>query len=202
MSRFTFWFEMASTYSYLAAMRIEAEAATRRIEVAWQPFLLGPVFKAQGWQTSPFNIYKAKGRYMWRDMDRQVAKLGLPPVTRPDPFPQNGLLAARVAVIGVDEGWAPEFVSGVYTAQFAEGRTIADPAVLGAILERMGVEPGPVLERTQDQAIKDRLRTAGVLAGRFGVFGAPSFVCQDGEMFWGNDRLEDALDWELKLPQA
>jgi 2-hydroxychromene-2-carboxylate isomerase len=105
------------------------------------------------------------------------------------------LLAARVALIGLEAGWGPDFVRGVYTAQFAEGRTISDPGVLAEVLEGMGVEPGPVLERTQEQAVKDRLRAAGVLAGRFGLFGAPSFVCEDGEVFWGNDRLEDALEW-------
>jgi 2-hydroxychromene-2-carboxylate isomerase len=195
MPRIAFWFDFASTYSYLSAMRIEAEAAGRGVAVDWQPFLLGPIFQAQGWETSPFNLYPAKGRYMWSDMEREAAKYGLPPVTRPDPFPQNGLLAARVALIGAEEGWGPGFVRGAYTAQFAEGRTISDPDVLAAVLEGLGVEPGPVLERTQEQAIKDRLRAAGVLAGRFGLFGAPSFVCEDGEVFWGNDRLEDALEW-------
>jgi 2-hydroxychromene-2-carboxylate isomerase len=195
MPRITFWIEMASNYSYLSAMRIEAEAAAREVKVDWQPFLLGPIFQAQGWETSPFNIYEAKGRYVWRDMEREAAKLGLPPVTRPDPFPQHSLLAARVAQVGVEEDWGPGFVRGAYTAQFAEGRAISDPEVLAAVLAGLGMEPGPVLERARDQKVKDRLRAAGVLAGRFGLFGAPSFVCEDGEMFWGNDRLEDALDW-------
>ena len=65
-----FWFEFASTYSYPAAMRIEAVAARDDVTVVWRPFLLGPVFAAQGWKDSPFNIYPAKGRYMWRDLER------------------------------------------------------------------------------------------------------------------------------------
>lgn len=198
MPRLTFWFEFASTYSYLSAMRIEAAASAHGVTVDWQPFLLGPVFKAQGWETSPFNLYPAKGRYMWRDMAHQAEKLGLPPVVQPDPFPQNGLLAARVALIGLEVGWGRDFVRAVYAAEFAEGRAIADPAVLTEVLERLGIEAAPVLERTREQAVKDRLRAAGVLAERFGLFGAPSFVCADGEMFWGNDRLEDALDWAAR----
>jgi 2-hydroxychromene-2-carboxylate isomerase len=84
-----FWYEFASTYSYPAAMRVAGLAKARRVALAWRPFLLGPIFAAQGWRDSPFNIYPAKGRYMWRDLDA----LGLP-LKRPEPFPQNSLLAA------------------------------------------------------------------------------------------------------------
>jgi hypothetical protein len=91
-----FWFDFASTYSYLAAVRIGSLAVKASVDVRFRPFLLGPIFKAQGWDTSPFSIYQAKGRYMWRDMERQAADLGRP-FRRPDVFPQNSLLAARVA---------------------------------------------------------------------------------------------------------
>src|SRR5271156_5038834 len=87
-----FWFDFASTYSYLAAMRIRALAAAAEVTIAFRPFLLGPIFKTQGWDTSPFNLYPAKGRYMWRDLERQCADQRLP-LQRPDPFPQNSLLA-------------------------------------------------------------------------------------------------------------
>jgi 2-hydroxychromene-2-carboxylate isomerase len=93
-----FWFEFASTYSYPAAMRIGAEAKARGVAVRWRPFLLGPLFKANGWTTSPFNIYPAKGRYMWRDLQRICAALDLPFAEPPD-FPQNTLLPARVALV-------------------------------------------------------------------------------------------------------
>jgi 2-hydroxychromene-2-carboxylate isomerase len=73
-----FWFEFASTYSYPAAMRIGALAQDAGVIVRWQPFLLGPIFKAQGWENSPFNLYEAKGRYMWRDLERICAALDLP----------------------------------------------------------------------------------------------------------------------------
>ena len=95
-----FWFDFASTYSYLTAMRIRPLAAAAGVVVRFRPFLLGPIFKAQGWDTSPFSIYQAKGRYMWRDLERLAADLELP-FRRPDPFPQNSLLAARVALAGL-----------------------------------------------------------------------------------------------------
>jgi 2-hydroxychromene-2-carboxylate isomerase len=69
----TFWYEFASTYSWLAAERIEALAAAADVEVRWRPFLLGPIFVAQGWQSSPFNVYAAKGANMWRDIERHCS---------------------------------------------------------------------------------------------------------------------------------
>ena len=92
-----FWFDFASTYSYLSAMRIEDLARDAGVEIKWMPFLLGPIFQAQGWGNSPFNIYPAKGKYMWRDMERLCAVRGLP-FKRPSIFPQNSIRAARVAL--------------------------------------------------------------------------------------------------------
>lgn len=196
MARLTFWFDFASTYSYLAAARIGPLAAEKGVEVAWRPFLLGPIFQAQGWTTSPFNLYPAKGENMWRDMERQADKYGLPPVVRPREFPQNSLLAARVATLGLDPGWAPDFTRAVYAAQFAEGRDIADAAVLAEILGALGEDGAALVSQTKaDQANKDRLRQATQQAIALGVYGAPSFTAEEGELFWGNDRLEDALAW-------
>ena len=93
-----FWFDFASTYSYPAAMRIRPLAREAGVTVRFGPFLLGPIFKAQGWDTSPFNLYPAKGRHMWRDLERLCADLSLP-FRRPAPFPQNSLHAARVALV-------------------------------------------------------------------------------------------------------
>ena len=94
MPTLDFWFDFASTYSYPAAMRIAPLAAEAGVAVRYRPFLLGPIFKAQGWDSSPFNVYEAKGRHMWRDLERLCADLALP-FRRPESFPQNSLLAAR-----------------------------------------------------------------------------------------------------------
>jgi len=186
-----FWFEFASTYSYPAAMRIPTLAKAAGVAVRWQPFLLGPIFKAQGWDNSPFNIYDEKGRYMWRDLERICADLDLP-FAKPDVFPQSGLVAARVALVGLDEGWGETFIPAVYRAQFAQGHLIADPAVIRDILVAMNIDPKPVFERTQSDAIKTRLREQTEQAQRLGIFGAPSVIA-NGELFWGNDRLEQAI---------
>ena len=188
-----FWFEFASTYSYLAASRVETLAQAAGVGVVWRPFLLGPIFKAQGWTDSPFNIYPVKGRYMWRDMERLCHRYGLP-LQRPSQFPRNGLLAARVTLAGDGAIWVPRFVRGAYRANFADDRDIADPAVLTALLRDAGASPDAVLAEAGSPAVKDRLRAQCETAQALGLFGAPSFVDR-GELFWGNDRLEDAIAW-------
>jgi len=189
-----FWYEFASTYSYLSAMRIEALAEGAGVELRWRPFLLGPIFAAQGWTSSPFNLYPAKGRYMWRDLEREAGRLGLP-CRRPDPFPQNALAAARVALIGAERGWGPAFTRAVYTEEFGRGRSIADAAVIAEILAAIGQDAEAVLKDAGSDANKARLKALTEEARSRGVFGAPSFFTEDGEMFWGNDRLEQALAW-------
>ena len=192
-----FWYEFASTYSYLAAMRMEAAAAEAGVAVRWRPFLLGPIFAAQGWTSSPFNLYPAKGRNMWRDVEREAARLGLPALTKPDPFPQNSLSATRAAVLGQGEDWLVPFSKAVYTASFAEGRSIAEPAAVIGILDSLGLDGTQTLKAASAEANKTRLRVAGEEARSRGIYGAPSFLTEDGELFWGNDRLEQALAWAV-----
>ena len=191
MPALDFFYEFASTYSYIAAMRIAPLAKTAGLTVRWRPFLLGPIFKAQGWDTSPFNLYPAKGRYMVRDCERQCADLRLT-FRLPEPFPQNSLLAARVALVGLEEGWGEDFSRAVYAAQFAQGRNIGDAAVIGGIVADLGWDAAAALARAGADDIKARLRATTEEAQRLGIFGAPSFVAA-GELYWGNDRLEQAL---------
>ncbi|MCB8819470.1 2-hydroxychromene-2-carboxylate isomerase [Microvirga rosea] len=192
-----FWYEFSSTYSYLSAMRIEEAAEAAGVTVLWRPFLLGPIFGAQGWSTSPFNLYPLKGRYMWRDMEREAARLRLP-LCRPNPFPQNSLLAARIALVGLDRGWTPDFTRAVFTAEFGKGRNISDPVILSEILTAIDGDPEAVLAAAESEATKARLRRVGEEAQSRGIFGAPTFLAEDGEMFWGNDRLDQALTWAVE----
>jgi 2-hydroxychromene-2-carboxylate isomerase len=192
-----FWFDFASTYSYPAALRIGPLAAEAKVQVRFRPFLLGPIFKAQGWDTSPFNLYPAKGRNMWRDLERLCEDLSLP-FRKPEPFPQNSLLAARVAVAGMSQGWGEAFCVAACRAQFAEGLKIDEPATLTAILSGLNVDAKAALDIALSDANKLRLRAETEEAARLGVFGAPTFTTAGGELFWGNDRLEQALRWAQK----
>jgi 2-hydroxychromene-2-carboxylate isomerase len=197
MPSLDFFFEFASTYSYPAAMRIAPLAAAAGVTVRWRPFLLGPIFKAQGWDNSPFNLYPAKGRYMVRDVARICDELGLA-FRLPDPFPQNSLAAARLAAVALDQGWGEDFIRAVYAAEFAHGCQIVDAAVLADIVAGLGRDPAAALARAQSDTVKARLRAETAEAQRLGVFGAPTFVASDGELFWGNDRLEPALMWATR----
>ncbi len=191
-----FWFEFASTYSYPTAARIDHLAQARGVTLRWRPFLLGPVFKQNGWTTSPFNLYPAKGRYMWRDLERICGALGLP-FAEPPQFPQNTILSARVALIAFDEGWGEVFTNTIYRAQFGNRKNIGDQETVTAIVRKLGKDADDVIGRAQSDKNKLRLRQQTEEAIERGIFGAPSFVTADGELFWGNDRLEDALDWAL-----
>jgi 2-hydroxychromene-2-carboxylate isomerase len=188
-----FWFEFASTYSYPAAMRVERIARARGVTLEWNAFLLGPIFQSQGWNDSPFNLYEAKGRYMWRDLERLAHKYGLP-FRKPSVFPRSGLLAARVALIGVEESWVAPFARAVMTANFVDDLDIADPAVIGTILGALELPADDVLARAQREDNKAALKAQTDRAVELGLFGAPSFRA-DGELFWGNDRLDDAIAW-------
>ncbi|MEM0944960.1 MAG: 2-hydroxychromene-2-carboxylate isomerase [Pseudomonadota bacterium] len=189
-----FWFDFASTYSYPAAMAVTERAAARGVEVSWRPMLLGPIFAAQGWRDSPFNIYPTKGAYMWRDLERICAAEGLP-LTRPDPFPQHSLAAARLAILGCAEGWGEAFCRAVFQAEFAEGRDISDPGTL-AMLVKAAHGPADAAERAFAEPNKTALKHQVALAQQKGIFGAPSFTVGD-ELFWGFDRMEAAIAWAV-----
>jgi 2-hydroxychromene-2-carboxylate isomerase len=194
MPKMDFWFDYSSTYSYLAASRIEPLAMAAGVQVRWRPFLLGPVFKVQGLNASPAEVYPIKGRYAWRDMERLTLRFGLPKFKLPEPFPTNSLLAARTALV-LSDAERPAFSRAVYAAEFGDGREIGDRALIADILKRLGHDAEAILAATGDQATKDKLRAQTEEALRLGMFGAPNFVTEDGEWFWGNDRLEQALEW-------
>ncbi len=190
-----FWYEFASTYSYPAAMRIERLADEAGVAIAWRPFLLGPLFhEQQGLSDSPFNAVPVKGKYMWRDLERVCEEEGLP-LTHPSQFPRNALLAARVAIVGLEDGWTPAFSKKVYEANFVADLDISNPETLAPLLEEVGAAPDAVFAAAQGGAVKARLKDHVEQAKARGVFGSPSFITADGELFWGNDRLEQALDW-------
>ena len=186
-----FWFDFGSNYSYLSVMRIEALARERHVAVAWKPFLLGVVFQALGWETSPFVLQKIKGDYAWRDMARQCDKYGLP-WRQPATFPRTALLPMRVALVGADQGWIAPFARRMMTMNFAADRDIDNAEAVGEVLQELGLDAGAILALALTQDNKLRLRRQTQQAQALNLFGAPSFI-SGGELFWGNDRLEDAL---------
>ena len=190
------WFEFASTYSYLTVSRAEQLLQAAGVAFEWRPFLLGPIFRDKGMDTSPFVLDPVKGAYMWRDLARRADRYGLP-FTRPARFPMNGLTAARIMTAARAEPWSGAFARSVFAAQFARGEDISDPTVLTGALASSGADPAHWLGRAQQDDTKAALRDATDQARALGIFGAPSFVV-GGELFWGDDRLEDAIAWAAR----
>jgi 2-hydroxychromene-2-carboxylate isomerase len=189
------WFDFGSNYSYLSLMRIEALARDAGVGLAWRPFLLGPIFRELGWETSPFVLQAEKGRYTWIDMRRRAAKYGLA-FNLPSSFPRSAVLATRVALVGAEQPWIGDFCRRVMLQNFVEDLDIGDASHTRRALDGLVPDPDAVMEAAQTAANKARLRQQTTAARAKGIFGAPTFFVGD-EMFWGDDRLEDALEHAL-----
>ena len=187
-----FWFDFASTYSYVAALRVDDECRRAGVELEYRPFLLGPIFsELLRIKDSPFNAQPVRGRYMWRDLERLCEKYALP-WRRPSAFPRNSVLAARVACAAAESIAA--VTQAIFRANFAEDREIADPDILRAVLDSAGANGSRLVNLAQTPEIKAQLRAHTSEAQQLGIFGAPDFVV-NGELFFGQDRLEDAIAW-------
>lgn len=187
------WFEFASTYSYLTVSRAEELLRKANVAFIWKPFLLGPILRDKGMPTSPFVLDEIKGAYMWRDLARRAERYGLP-FARPSVFPMHSLMAARTMTAVLKEPWCGAFAREVFLAQFGRGQDISERSVLADALRTCGADPDPWLLRAQSDPIKAELREMTETARQAGIFGAPSFRVGT-ELFWGDDRLEDAICW-------
>lgn len=180
-------------------MRIQELAQTADVCINWRPFLLGPIFKAQGLTTSPFNTHAAKGSYMLRDMRRLADKRDVPFAWPQQPdgsdgFPRHSLLAARIATVGVERGWVGAFTRAIFQAEFGFGADISSAETIIDILKQMHLDPAEILTEAESASIKRELRSSTDEAVSIGIFGAPSFTIGK-ELFWGDDRLEAAIEW-------
>ncbi|SFB75765.1 2-hydroxychromene-2-carboxylate isomerase [Massilia yuzhufengensis] len=188
-----FWFEFGSNYSYLSLMRIEQAASRAGVPLRWKPFLLGPILRALGHQDSPFNEQKEKGDYVWRDMARRAAKYGLP-FQRPSVFPRRAVLPMRVALLGADQPWMGEFCRRIMLQNWVHDCDIDHDGVVLAALDGLVIDPAAIVAQAGAEHTKALLRAQTEQARARGIFGAPSLIV-DGELFWGDDRLDDALDY-------
>lgn len=188
-----FWFDFASPYSYVAALRVEGLAAAAQLPLVWRPFLLGAVFQSQGLTTTPFNTQPARRSYMWRDLERVCEKYQLPWRT-PSQFPQRSILACRLGCALAGEAACGEFVRATFRAEFAQGRDIAERSTMSDVLTEVGLAPEPWLTRAESPDIKALLRSFSDDAIRRGLFGAPNLLVDD-ELFFGQDRLDDGIAW-------
>ena len=185
------WFDFGSNYSYLSVMRIEDASRRLGVHIAWKPFLLGPIFQALGMENSPFVLQKEKGAYVRRDMVRQCRKYGLR-WKQPTTFPRLGVLPSRVALLGANQPWIGAFCRRVMELNFALDQDINQPEKLTPVLTELGLPAADILDQSRQETTKLRLHGQTEQARTRGIFGAPTFFVGT-EMFWGNDRLDDAL---------
>ncbi|PDT54625.1 MULTISPECIES: 2-hydroxychromene-2-carboxylate isomerase [Sinorhizobium] len=194
-----FWFSIGSPYTFLAVMRLSEVAEKAGVEVRWRPFDVSEI-QAEA-NDGPFAGKPLKAAYMWRDIERRAAKFGLP-LRFPIPYPLADLAAAnRVAVLAAQEGWCPAYAIAAYRRWFVDREPAGSEPNLSASIKEAGQDPARVLEEASTRAAAEALDAATQEAKEIGIFGTPSFVA-DGELFWGHDRLEDAIEWQHNLDQG
>ncbi len=194
--RLHFWLDLASPYSYLAAHRLARRPAVAPL-LQWRVFLLGARFRDQGLRASPFIQFPEKGQNAWRDLERRAALHGLK-FRRPSHFPQDSLRANRLLWLGLRAGWSASFALAVFEEQFVQGEAIDDLSTLSRILRELNLDPELVRASDGDDA-RTGLHEETEAVARLGVFGAPSFTVGE-ELFWGDDRLDEALQWSRVMP--
>ena len=173
-------------------MRLPEVEKASGVEIRWRPFNVRHVMIEQN--NIPFKDKPIKTAYMWRDIERRAARYGLAPRI-PAPYPVPGLvLANQIAMLGVEEGWGAAYTRATYQRWFERGEPAGEEPNLSASLKAIGSDPSQVLAAAQSERIIEALAQATDEAMGLGVFGSPTFVV-DGEVFWGDDRLEDALLW-------
>jgi 2-hydroxychromene-2-carboxylate isomerase len=192
MPRIDFWFSIGSTYSYLSVMRLGRVSAETGIDFVWRPFNVRAIMVAQN--NIPFANKPAKTAYMWRDIARRAGKNGLAP-RLPAPYPIADLpLANQVALMGMREGWGIAYVRETYRFWFEEGEVAGADPNFSRALRAAGQDPAATLARGAREEAAVALAEETERAMALGIFGSPSFVV-DEEVFWGDDRLEDAISW-------
>jgi 2-hydroxychromene-2-carboxylate isomerase len=183
---------MGSTYTYLTVMRLPAVEKASGVPFRWRPFHLLTLL--QEMKHVPFADKPAKVAYMWRDLERRAAMNGVP-IRVPAPYPlRDSLMANRVATLGLREGWGKQYVAAAYRRWFQQGHESGSEPNLSESIEEAGENPARVLALASGDEIARAIESETNAARERGIFGSPTFVVED-ELFWGDDRLEDALSW-------
>lgn len=186
------WFSIGSTYSYLSIARLAEVAAAGEIEFRWCPFNVRSIMIEM--DNVPFAKKPAKAAYMWRDIARRAEMYRLSP-RLPAPYPLAELERAnRVAIIGAKDGWCAEYATATYKRWFEEGLPAGSEPNLSQSIRDAGADPQSILARADSDEGVQGLLSATEAAKSLGIFGSPNFVVE-GELFWGDDRLDDALRW-------
>ena len=199
MNEVNFWFSIGSTYTYLAVNRLQELAIKEEIKFNWHPFSVRKIMMDM--DNIPFTppSKKIKSDYMWRDIERRAKFYGFEAKV-PAPYPLKEFdLANQIAVLGMNEGWGVDYVVKTYQRWFQQGKEPATEPNLTEILQELNLDHQETIQKANDNKIKDQYLKNTESAYEKGVFGSPSFIFE-GEVFWGDDRLEDCIKW-IRLKQ-
>lgn len=195
MAAIDFWFSIGSTYSFLSVMRLPEVERETGIAFRWKPFNVREIMLEM--DNRPFVNKPAKTAYMWRDLARRAELHGLT-AKLPAPYPLEQLeLANRVAVVGVREGWCADYAQATYRRWIGLGQPAGSSPNLEESLAEVGQDAERVLALARSQETGRALDETTAAAKALGIFGSPTFVV-GRELFWGDDRLEDALSWHSR----
>lgn len=191
-----FWFSIGSTYTYLSVMRLQKVEQEAGVRFRWRPFSVRALM--QEMDNKPFIGKPVKAKYMWRDIQRRAALYGIP-VNVPVDYPLKQFdLVNRIAILAAKEGWCEEYVRASYILWFQEGIPAGEDKNLKAALSKSGQSYDRVVELANSKANEEVYQAATSTARSLGIFGSPSFIVDDKELFWGDDRLEDAIEFQRR----
>jgi 2-hydroxychromene-2-carboxylate isomerase len=186
------WLSLGSTYSYLTVMRMPELSAKSGVEIRLRPFYVGRLFREMGY--FPFPPDAPKTKYMWQDLQRRSAYYGID-INMPVSYPaRQADMANKIAIIGLEEGWGEAFVRTAYRNWFVEGKETGSEPNISDSLREVGQDPDRVIPIASGPDLEAALTKEIATAKALGIFGAPTFVVGD-QLFWGDDRLEDAIKW-------
>ena len=197
MKKIEFWYSIGSTYTYLSTQRLTEIANKKNIEFEWCPFSVRS--RMIEMENVPFMAEKKRDKidYMWRDVQRRANFYGFDAKV-PAPYPLKEFdLANKVAIFGKDQGWIKEYTILTYKKWFLEHLEPGSEPNLSSTLKEIGLDPDKIINLAQEDEIELKYLKNTEMAKNKGIFGSPSFIVEN-EVFWGDDRCEDAIKWLLK----
>ena len=197
MKKIEFWYSIGSTYTYLSTQRLTEIANKKNIEFEWCPFSVRS--RMIEMENVPFMAEKKRDKidYMWRDVERRANFYGFDAKV-PAPYPLKEFdLANKVAIFGKDQGWIKEYTILTYKKWFLEHMEPGSEPNLSSTLREIGLDPDKIINLAQADEIEQKYLKNTEMAKNKGIFGSPSFIVEN-EVFWGDDRCEDAIKWLLK----
>ena len=191
-----FYFSIGSTYTYLSVTRILDVEKKHKTKFNWIPFSVRAIMKEMN--NIPFPPDKKnKVDYMWRDIERRAEGYGFFAKT-PVPYPLSQLdLANKLAILGLKEGWGIDYVRLTYKRWFQDGKEPATEPNISEICKELNIDKEKVLKSASSDEIENQYLKNTDSARQNKVFGSPSFIV-NSEIFWGDDRMEDAITWSKK----